>query len=330
MRDDDKLTWRNAMRPYETPVLWKSLWQTVNTLVPFAAMWYLMYLSLETSYAVTLGIACVAAGFLIRIFVILHDCGHGSFFKSQKANNFLGSILGVLTFTPYHYWRYEHAVHHATSGDLDRRSVGDIWTLTVDEYRNAPRWKRVTYRCYRNPLALFIVGPVLLFLIGYRIPLSNANRRERRSVYRTSLAVFGLAALISSVIGIKAYLLIQLPMLMIACSAGVWMFYIQHQFEGVYWERHENWDYLTAALEGSSFYTLPTVLRWFTGNIGYHHIHHLGPRVPNYFLKDCYDETPLFQNIKPITLWTSLKALSLHLWDEQRRELVGWGHLKSM
>ncbi len=328
MRDIDKLTWRKAMGPYETPVLWRSLWQTANTLLPFAGMWYVMYLSLEVSYVLTLGLGVVTAGFLIRSFVILHDCGHGSFFKSQKANNFLGSIVGVLTFTPYHYWRSDHAVHHATSGDLDRRSVGDIWTLTLNEYRSAPRWKQLTYRCYRNPLVLFVGGPALLFLIGYRLPPTNADRRQRQSVNRTNLAIIGLAALISSVIGFKAYLLIQLPIIVMGSSAGVWMFYIQHQFEGVYWERHGKWDYLAAALEGSSFYKLPTVLRWFTGNIGYHHIHHLGPRVPNYFLKKCYDENPLFRNLKPITLWSSLRGLFLHLWDEDRRELVGWGHLK--
>ena len=318
------------MGPYETTVMWKSAWQAVNTLLPYAALWYLMYLSLEVSYFLTLGLAFVTAGFLVRSFIILHDCGHGSFFKSQKANNLLGSIIGVVTFTPYDYWRYEHSVHHATSGDLDRRSVGDIWTLTVNEYLSAPLWKRMRYRCYRNPLVLFVVGPVLLFLIAYRVPLGKVDRRERRSVYRTSLAIFGVAALISALIGFKAYLLIQIPIIMIGSSAGVWMFYIQHQFEGVYWERHEKWDYLTAALEGSSFYKLPTVLRWLTGNIGYHHIHHLGPRVPNYFLKKCYDENPLFRNIKPITLWTSMRALSLHLWDEKRHELVGWRHLKSL
>ena len=330
MRDAEKLTWRKAMGPYETPVLWRSAWQTANTLVPFAALWYLMYRSLEVSYLLTLGLACLTAGFLIRSFIILHDCGHGSFFRSQKANNFLGSIIGVLTFTPYHSWTYEHSIHHATSGDLDRRSVGDIKTWTLDQYLRASIWKRMRYRFYRNPIILFAVGPVLLFLIGYRLPPSNAVRRQRRSVIRTNFAIFGLAALISSVIGVKEYLLIQLPILMISSSAGVWMFYIQHQFEGVYWERHGNWDYLAAALEGSSFYKLPSVLRWFTGNIGFHHIHHLGPRVPNYFLKKCYDENPLFRNITPITLWTSLRALSLHLWDERRRELVGWRQLKSL
>jgi omega-6 fatty acid desaturase (delta-12 desaturase) len=330
MRDAEKLSWRKAMGPYETPVLWRSAWQTVNTLVPYATLWYLTYLSLEVSYLLTLALACLTAGFLIRSFIILHDCGHGAFFKSQKANNFLGSIIGVLTFTPYHYWTYEHSVHHATSGDLDRRSVGDIKTWTVDEYLSAPFWKRMRYRFYRNPMVLFGVGPLLLFLIGYRLPLNYAVGRQRRSVIRTNIAILGLATVISSLIGLKAYLMVQLPIIMIGSSAGVWMFYIQHQFEGVYWERHKQWDYLTAALEGSSFYKLPTVLRWLTGNIGYHHIHHLGPRVPNYFLKKCYDENPLFRNIKPITLWTSMRALSLHLWDEKRHELVGWRHLKSL
>ena len=302
-----------------------------NTLVPYAVLWYLMYRSLSVSYLLTIALAAVAALFLVRSFIMLHDCGHGAFFsKSQKANDFLGYILGVLTFTPYHYWRYEHAVHHATSGDLDRRRLGDIWTLTVDEYLGSSPWKRTAYRLYRNPLVLFIVGPAFLFLIEYRFPLHNPQKRERRNVHRTNLGIAVVAALISAVIGFKAYLMIQIPIILIGSSAGVWMFYIQHQFEGVYWERHENWDYLAAALEGCSYYKLPRVLQWCTGNIGFHHIHHLGPRIPNYFLEKCYNENPLFRNITTITLITSLRTLRLRLWDEERHELVGWDRLKTL
>jgi omega-6 fatty acid desaturase (delta-12 desaturase) len=290
-----------------------------------------MYRSLSVSYLLTIALAAVAALFLVRSFIILHDCGHGAFFsKSQKANDFLGYILGVLTFTPYHYWRYEHAVHHATSGDLDRRRLGDIWTLTVDEFLGSSPWKQMAYRLYRNPLVLFIVGPVFLFLIEYRFPLRNPQKRERRNVHQTNLGIAVVAALISAVIGFKAYLMIQIPIILIGSSAGVWMFYIQHQFEGVYWERHENWDYLAAALEGCSYYKLPRVLQWCTGNIGFHHIHHLGPRIPNYFLEKCYNENPLFRNIMTITLITSLRTLRLRLWDEERHELVGWDRLKNL
>jgi omega-6 fatty acid desaturase (delta-12 desaturase) len=329
MKTEDKLAWRKAVAPYETPVRWRSVWQTVNTLVPYTVLWYLMYRSLEVSYLLTLSLAILTAGFMIRSFIILHDCGHGSFFKSQMANNFLGTIVGVLTFTPYHYWRFEHAVHHATSGDLDRRLRGDIWTWTVDEYLAAPLWKRVTYRLYRSPLILFVVGPAFLFLFEYRFPLRHPEKRERRSVHITNLGLLVVAVVISSVIGFKAYLLVQLPITILGSAAGVWMFYIQHQFEGVYWERHKDWDYLDAALDGSSYYKLPRVLRWFTGNIGFHHIHHLGPRIPNYFLKKCYDKNPMFQNVKSLTLITSLGSLSLRLWDEKRRELIGWGRLKA-
>ena len=329
MKTEDKLAWRKAVEPYETPVRWRSVWQTVNTLVPYTVLWYLMYRSLEVSYVLTLSLAILTAGFMIRGFIILHDCGHGSFFKSQMANNFLGTIVGVLTFTPYHYWRYEHAVHHATSGDLDRRLMGDIWTWTVDEYLAAPLWKRVTYRLYRNPLILFVVGPAFLFLFEYRFPLRHPEKRERRSIHITNLGLLVVAVVISSLIGFKAYLLVQLPITILGSAAGVWMFYIQHQFEGVYWERHKDWDYLDAALDGCSYYKLPHVLRWFTGNIGFHHIHHLGPRIPNYFLKKCYDRNPMFQNVKSLTLITSLGSLSLRLWDEKRRELIGWGRLKA-
>ncbi len=329
MKTEDKLAWRKAVAPYETPVRWRSMWQTVNTLVPYAVVWYLMYRSLEVSYLLTLSLAIVAAGFLVRCFIILHDCGHGAFFRSQKESNFLGNIMGVLTFTPYHYWRYEHTIHHATSGDLDRRRVGDIWTWTVEEYRESPLWKRATYRLYRNPLVLFIVGPAFLFLFKYRLPLRHPDPRERRSVHGTNLAIVGLAALISSVIGFKAYLLVQLPITIIGSSAGVWMFYIQHQFEGVYWKRHGDWDYLDAAIQGSSFYKLPRVLQWFTGNIGFHQIHHLGPRIPNYLLEKCYDGNPMFRHVGPITLLASLRSLSLRLWDEEHGELIGWSRLKA-
>lgn len=317
------------MAPYENSDMWRSLWQVANTIPPYIFVWYLMYLSLEMSYWLTLALAPVAAGFLVRSFIILHDCGHGAFFKSQKANNLLGHITGVLTFTPYHYWRYEHAVHHATSGDLDRRKVGDIWTLTLNEYLELPGWKRFIYRLYRNPVVLFGVAPVFLFLIEYRLPLRRPQERERRNVHRTNLAIGSVALLFSVLIGFKAYVLIQLPIIMIASSAGVWMFYVQHQFEGVYWERHDKWDYVAAALNGCSFYRLPRIMQWFTGNIGFHHVHHLGPRIPNYYLEKCYDENPIFK-IKPITLRSSLRSLPLRFWDEERHELVGYGRLKTL
>ena len=322
--------WKRIVTRYQEPAVGSSLWQTANTLVPYSALWFLMYLSLRWSYWLTLPLAILAAGFLVRIFIIFHDCGHGSFFKSRRANDILGFITGVLTFTPYHHWRWEHALHHASSGDLDRRGTGDVWTLTVREYLESSRWRRVAYRLARNPFVLFVLAPLYLFLIQQRFPAAKAPRRERHSVYWTNLALAGLAAGLIWIFGFKPYLLIQLTVVMVAGSAGVWLFYVQHQFEGAYWERSEEWDYTAAALQGSSFYKLPRLLQWFSGNIGFHHIHHLSPRIPNYHLEKCHQADPLFQRVKPVTLFSSLKSFSFRLWDEQRRKLVGYGALRAI
>ncbi|HWQ90281.1 MAG TPA: fatty acid desaturase, partial [Clostridia bacterium] len=237
-------------------------------------------------------------------------------------------LTGVLTYTPFRHWRWEHALHHGTAGDLDRRGQGDVWTLTVQEYLKATRWKRLAYRLARNPFVLFILAPLFLFMVKQRFPSPRAARRERRSVYLTNLAVLSMVAAVSALIGWKAWLFIQLAILLPAGIAGVWLFYVQHQFEGVYWERHQQWDYCTAALQGSSFYKLPKVLQWFSGNIGFHHIHHLSPRIPNYNLEKCHRAEPLFQTVKPISFVSSLKALGFRLWDEERRQLVGYWALK--
>lgn len=316
--------WKRIVTRYEQPALRHSLWQLTNTLVPYGALWYLMYLSIGVSYWLTGGLALLAAGFQVRIFIIFHDCGHGSFFKSRKANNLLGFITGVLSLTPYYHWRWEHALHHASSGDLDRRGAGDMWTLTVEEYLEASRWQRFAYRLARNPLILFVLAPVFLFAVKQRFPSSRAPRRERHSVYWTNLGVLAMATGLSYMLGLKTYLLLQLAVISVAGSAGVWLFYVQHQFEGVYWERRPEWDYYSAALQGSSFYKLPKLLQWFSGNIGFHHIHHLSPRIPNYNLEKCHRAEPLFQTVKPVTLFTSFKSLTFRLWDEQRRKLVGF------
>jgi omega-6 fatty acid desaturase (delta-12 desaturase) len=236
----------------------------------------------------------------------------------------------MLTFTPYYHWRWEHSLHHATAGDLDRRGTGDVWTMTVQEYLESSRWKRFAYRLARNPIVLFVLAPLFIFLIKHRIPKARASRRERYSVYWMNLAILGVATAMAVIFGLKAYLLIQLIALMVAGSAGVWLFYVQHQFEGVYWERRDEWDYAAAALQGSSFYKLPRVLQWFSGNIGFHHIHHLSPRIPNYNLEKCHNADPLFQRVKPVTLFSSFKSFTFRLWDEQRRKLVGYRHLKGL
>lgn len=326
----EPLRWQKAVARYRRPSFWRSVWQMVDTLIPYAGLWYLMYRSLTVSYWITAALAVLAAGFLVRVFIIHHDCGHGAFFKSQKVNDFWGYVTGVLTFTPYHLWRWKHAVHHAASGDLDRRGLGDVWTLTVQEYLAASRWKRLGYRLVRNPIVLLVIAPLYLFLIEYRFAPSKPSRRERHSVYWTNLGVLAVAAALSAVFGLKAYLLLQLAVMAISGSAGVWLFYVQHQFEGVYWQRHGEWDYTTAALEGSSFYKLPRILQWFSGNIGFHHIHHLSPRIPNYYLEKCHRADPLFQRVPAVTLFASFKSFTFRLWDEQGHKLVGFGHLRSL
>ena len=327
-RQADTSAWKEIVAKYQQPHLGRSIWQMVNTLVPYAFLWYLMYRSLAVSYWLTLPLAILAAGFMVRIFIIHHDCGHGSYFKSRKANDIWGFITGVLTLTPYYLWRWEHAVHHASSGDLDGRGTGDVWTLTVQEYLEASRGKRFAYRLARNPVVLFVIAPLVLFLVKHRFPNSKASKRERHSVYWTNLGILGMAAAMSWVFGIEAYVLLQVMVVAVAGSVGVWLFYVQHQFEGVYWERRDDWDYTTAALQGSSFYKLPKILQWFSGNIGYHHIHHLSPRIPNYNLERCHKADPLFQNVKPITLFSSFKSFTFRLWDERRHKLVGYRHLR--
>jgi omega-6 fatty acid desaturase (delta-12 desaturase) len=287
-----------------------------------------MYLSLAVSWWITAPLAILAGAFLVRVFIIFHDCGHGSFFKSRKANDALGIITGLLTFTPYQHWRREHAIHHATSGDLDRRGTGDLWTMTVQEYLESSRSKRFAYRLARNPFILFVVAPLFLLLVKHRFPKADAGQQERRWVHGTNLVLLGMALALTAAFGFKAYLLIQLTVLLVAGSVGFWLFYVQHQFDGVYWERGEDWDYTAAALQGSSFYKLPRVLQWFSGNIGFHHLHHLSARIPNYNLERCHQAEPLFQSVKSVTLLSSFKSLTFRLWDEQRRKLVGYRHLR--
>jgi omega-6 fatty acid desaturase (delta-12 desaturase) len=326
--DSFNLSWQKAVAKYRNPEFRRSIWQIANTIPPYFAVVFIMVRSLEISYWLTLALAPLAAGLLARTFIIFHDCGHGSFFKSQRANDILGFLTGVLTFTPYHYWKHNHAIHHATAGDLDRRGTGDVMTLTVKEYLALPPIKRLGYRIMRNPIMMFLIGPLVVFLIVHRFVRGEAGRRERYSVYWTNLSIAGYVALMILAMGLEPFLLVQLPIVIITFSCGVWLFYVQHQFEGTYWEDTQNWDYATAALKGSSYYKLPKVLQWFTGNIGFHHIHHLSPRIPNYLLEKCYNENKIFQEIEPVTLRSSLKSLSFRLWDEDKRKLVGFDSVK--
>ena len=248
-------------------------------------------------------------------------------FARRRANDVVGFIAGVLTFTPYEHWRWEHAMHHSSAGDLDRRGIGDIWTMTVEEYLSASPTRRLTYRLSRNPLVLFVIAPLFVFVVKQRFASPKADKRQRRSVWRMNWVLLATAVLLSWIFGIVPYLLIQSIAMTVAGTIGLWLFYVQHQFEGVYWERGDNWDYTAAALRGSSYYKLPKVLQWLSGNIGFHHIHHLSPRIPNYNLQRCHESDRLFQEVTTITLTASLRSLKLRFWDEHGRKLVGYAHL---
>lgn len=319
--------WKEIVARHQEPSLWKAVWQIVNSVGLYAAIWFLMWLAAPVSWWLVVPLTVVAGLVLVRVFIICHDCGHGSFFKSKRANEIVGRVTSFLTFTPYHHWRWQHALHHATSGDLDRRGTGDIWTLTVQEYLEASRWRRFAYRLARNPFVLFVLAPAGLFLVYQRFSDSKGGPKERHSVWLTNFWLLVMAALLSWAFGIGTYVLIQLMVTVVSGAAGVWMFYVQHQFEEVYWERRDEWDFTRAALEGSSFYKLPKILQWFTGNIGYHHIHHLSARIPNYNLERCHNSHPIFMRVKAITFWTSLRTMSLRLWDEQNKKLVGYSRV---
>ena len=315
-------SWQKLIMKYNQPDLRKSIWQILNSLLPYLFLWYLMVQSLQISYWITLLLTLIASGFLIRLFIIFHDCGHGSFFKSKKANDIVGMIFGILAFTPYYKWHNQHSGHHATTVNLDKRGIGDVWTLTVDEYLNASKWKRFFYKAFRNPFIMFTVGPLFMILVQNRFSKKSMVPKERWNVYFTNLVLLLIAIGMSFLIGLKAYLLIQIPLILISHVIGLWLFYIQHQFEDVSWNRSGNWDYKTAAIEGSSYLKLPAILQWFTGNIGFHHVHHLSPRIPNYNLSRCHNENTMFSDVKPVRLISTFKALTLSLWDEANLQLV--------
>ncbi|MHB9144508.1 MAG: fatty acid desaturase [Symbiobacteriia bacterium] len=321
--DPEATASRAAVAPFEHPDLWRSLWAVINTLVPFFVLWYLMYRSLSVSYWLTLALALPASGFYVRAFILFHDCGHGALFPSRLANDVLGVATGVLTLTPYYAWRHEHAMHHAAAGNLDRRGVGDIRTLTVREYEALPPLRRLVYRVYRNSAAFLLFGPVAVFVITQRFFSGVGGRRERHSVYTTNLILLAVVGIMWATIGLKAFLLVHLPIVWIGGAIGIWLFYVQHQFEGTTWDRQSEWDFTEAALHGSSFLPLPRLLDWFSGSIGYHHIHHLSPRIPHYLLARCYGESPVL-HVTPLPVWAGIKAMFLALWDEDEHRLVGF------
>ena len=318
------ISWTALLAPYRGPTLAKSIWQLASTAALFVASVTSMYLTLHISYWITLLLAIPAAFFMIRLFIIQHDCGHGSFFRSSWVADSIGSVLGIFTLTPYHYWKKTHAIHHATSGNLEHRGFGDIDTLTVGEYLALTRWQKFKYRVYRHPAILFGFGAVLHFFVRHRLPMIVPRdwTRERRRILWTDVGLAAFVALMGVTVGFKEFLLVHVPFTLIACSIGVWLFYVQHQFEPTYWEHDEAWKYESAALEGSSYYRLPKFLQWLTGNIGLHHVHHLNARIPNYRLQEVFDKHPQLQKVTTITLWQSIRCVRLALWDERQRKLV--------
>ncbi|WP_071459691.1 Delta(5) desaturase DesA [Bacillus massilinigeriensis] len=330
MTDQNLKNLRKQVAPYEKSEMKNSIWQVINTLGPFFLLWYLAYKSLSVSYQLTLLLGIAAAGFVIRTFIIFHDCCHHSFFKNRKANRVLGTITGILTLFPYSRWGHEHSVHHATSSNLDKRGTGDIWMMTVEEYMQASVWKRIAYRLYRNPIVMFGIGPIYLVLISNRFNRKDAKMNERLNTYLTNIGIVLVVALLISVIGLKAFLLVEVPIFLVSGSLGIWLFYVQHTFEDSYFEADEEWEYVKAAVEGSSFYKLPKVLQWVTGNIGFHHVHHLSPRVPNYKLEEAHNNSAPLQKVPTITLKTSLTSLRFRLWDEENKRFVGYKAVKMM
>lgn len=322
--------WKPLVAQYTVPSRARASWQLANSVGGYALLWAVMFFTLKLSWWLTVPLAVLAGGLLVRVFIIFHDCGHGSFLASRRANDFWGFVCGILTFTPYYHWRWEHGLHHATAGDLDRRGIGDVWTLTVQEYLEAGRWKRFAYRMARNPVVLFVLAPLYVFIIEQRFTTPGASKRERHSVWMMNIALAAMAASLIMVYGWLPYLILQSITVAVAGSGGIWLFYVQHQFEDVYWERHPDWDFADAALKGSSYYALPKILQWFSGNIGFHHIHHLSPRIPNYNLERCHKAAPVFQDVPKLTLLSSFKSLKYRLWDEQNQELIGWRRFKEV
>ncbi|KZE46348.1 fatty acid desaturase [Brevibacillus parabrevis] len=321
---------KKNVAPFEKTDTKSSIRQMINTIVPLLFLWYGAYLSLSVSYWLTLPLVIITAGFVIRTFIIFHDCCHQSFFKSRRANDILGTITGVITCVPYEQWKQSHSIHHATSSNLDKRGVGDIWILTVDEYLAAPLWRKIAYRIYRNPLVMFGIGPFFVFALQYRFNRKGARRKERLNTYLTNVLLVGLYALLVWAIGWQAFLLVQVPVFFISGLLGIWLFYVQHQFEDSYFENEEEWSYVKAAVEGSSYYKLPRVLQWITGNIGFHHVHHLSPKVPNYNLEKAHNGTPPLQMATTINLSSSLKSLRFRLWDEERKQFVSFKEIKQI
>jgi len=322
---------KQRLAQYRDSSAWKSTWQLASSLLLFCALWTLMYFSLNVSYWLTLLLSLPTAGLLVRLFVLQHDCGHGAFFKSKATNDIVGFMLGILVLTPYSSWRRHHALHHASAGDLDRRGHGDVYTLTVNEYLKLSRLKQLGYRMFRNPVVQFGIAPLVYFAVLQRFTINvpRSWTRERAGIYWTNALVLAAGLGIVWLVGFWSFVLVHLPVLFLATSAGVWLFFVQHTFEDAYWERHDDWDFELAGSAGSTYYQLPASLQWFTGNIGFHHIHHLDSRIPNYRLQECFDQNTDLQQVKRFTIWQSLSCVRFKLFDEESGRMVGFRNLNA-
>jgi acyl-lipid omega-6 desaturase (Delta-12 desaturase) len=321
--------WREVVARYEEPSLRLSLLDVATSIVPYLALTVAMYLCLDVSVWLTLVLAIPTAGFLLRTFIVFHDCAHGSFMPSKRENLWLGRFAGLLVFQPFGNWRHNHAVHHGTAGDLDRRGTGDVPTLTVDEYMSRPWKQRLAYRLFRNPLVMFGIGPIWSLMIGPRIWSNKMRPRQRRSVIATNLVLAVTIGAIVWLVGLQAWLAVQMPVAILAGTLGVFLFYVQHQFEDVYWESSEDWDYADAALQGSSYLKLPKLLQFFSGNIGLHHVHHLSAKIPNYNLQRAHDENPIFHDVPVLSIREGLHSVRLKVIDPQSGRLLTWSQAKA-
>ncbi|MCC5811781.1 MAG: fatty acid desaturase [Ectothiorhodospiraceae bacterium] len=317
---------RRSLSPYCKPRVARSVVEILITVIPFLLLWMLAWSALTAGYWIGLIAAVPAAGFLVRLFMIQHDCGHGSFFRSRRANNWVGRAIGILTFTPFDLWRHSHAVHHASSGNLDRPNIGGIDTLTVREYQALPRLHRLRYRLYRHPLTLFGIAPMYIFLLDQRLPVGfmRSGWMPWVSVMGTNMAIVLVMGGVIWLVGLGPFLLVQLPITLLASVIGIWLFYVQHQFEDTYWKHQDEWSFDHAAIHGSSHYVLPGVLRWFSANIGVHHVHHLCCRIPSYRLPEVLRDHPELRNVGRITLRQSVASVPLALWDECKQRLVSF------
>lgn len=318
-------SWPKRLARFKDPSQGRSLCEIAVTVIPMILLWWAMWQSLALSYALTLLLAVPAGLFVVRMFMIQHDCSHGAFFSGRRTNDWVGRIIGVLTLTPHDYWRRTHALHHATVGNLDQRGIGDVTTLTVKEYRALGWWGRFSYRLYRNPFVMFGLGPAYLFLLQHRVPVGCARQwRPWLSTMGTNIAIVAVGGLLIGLVGWQAFLLVHVPVILVSSSIGVWLFYVQHQFEDTTWIAGDSWRHADAALHGSSHYDLPLVLRWLTANIGIHHVHHLNSRLPFYRLPEVLRSYPELREVGRVTLFQSLKCVPLALWDEEARQVVSF------